>query len=794
MSREMILRKSTRQTRAQSNARETEEEGSVPETAEQAVNSDMECKMSKSKPRSRITRLKKTVRDKTVDVIQIDKDSDLSEDDSSFLQRDQSYEKDFSMCSQENSADVLWDCTSPDMRKISRSKKKKDKLKYSVGDIVQTLSTTSDIDAEDSEDRSKNGLLGLWMDPESSDNLSRLTSTASLANFSPTSSFPPPKARKEKREVTDTLSSVLKEKLSMRIKKEKPSPPRRITRSTEKRKRGSVLLNTSDTKESPSKICKIETDVLKGCNGTDLSENFSETSWSEDDFYEDDSFIIKATQAPSDLCYKVENSSKKEKKTKTPYKYLNQKNTTNHCNRNSSVTVKETDKNKFSLKQFSQSVSPTLSTTTHKTKDKNNSATAEVKKTKKRSSLGLNSSVSDDILCQIVEKDCILDSQLENDNPHDENVMLEKVITNSICDAGVKITGGTKCPEVKNPGKSLGVPSTCASKTYTFISRSKDIKPSSTSTLSVKQCEKTLIRNGQSVPHQVENVQRGQKNPPDESVDLFQSDEEDLLSEPQVLALLDAVESQIPNANCSFSSSQPNRTPEKSTSSHTKSVTPCKSRNLSGACNGTKGRKCTEEEIQQKKNAAMAKMFSSSQPTNSRTVWSPEKNPYQSISPQKCTPEEIEQKRQTALAKRHSSSQETASSQSKHELSSIFCLSQNKEKISDEVPSKSSPRKCSPEEIKKKRELALAKRQKKCSGNVTAPVLANLEQSDCGEQTIMLPETSVCSALKVDAGNRNTLTEANKSKQIQVIEQKRLQALKRRELKMKASQACKSTS
>ncbi|XP_078316890.1 uncharacterized protein LOC111120200 isoform X2 [Crassostrea virginica] len=313
MSREMILRKSTRQTRAQSNARETEDEGSVPETAAQAVNCDMECKMSKSKTRSR---LKKPVRDKTVDVIQIDKDSDQSEDESSFLQRDQSYEKDFSMCSQENSADVLWDCTSPDMRKISRSKKKKDKLKYSVGDIVQTLSTTSDVDAEDSEDRSKNGLLGLWMDPESSDNLSRLTSTANLANFSPTSSFPPPKARKEKREVTDTLSSVLKEKLSMRIKKEKPSPPRRITRSTEKRKRGSVSLNTSDTKESPSKICKIETDVLKGCIGTDLSENFSETSWSEDDFYEDDSFIIKATQAPSDLCNKGENSSKKEKKTK----------------------------------------------------------------------------------------------------------------------------------------------------------------------------------------------------------------------------------------------------------------------------------------------------------------------------------------------------------------------------------------------------------------------------------------------------------------------------------------------
>lgn len=172
---------------------------------------------------------------------------------------------------------------------------------------------------------------------------------------------------------------------------------------------------------------------------------------------------------------------------------------------------------------------------------------------------------------------------------------------------------------------------------------------------------------------------------------------------------------------------------------------------------------------------------------------SPEKGHNQSISPQKCTPEEIEQKRQAAIAKKLSSSQEFNNSQTKHDSPSPLCLSPNKEKVKEVSSSKSSPRKCSPEEIQRKKELALAKRQKKGPRTVNAPVLSTVEQSESVGQGIIYPETPVCGGQKVNAGDGNTQSDANKSNSLQdVIEKKRLEALKRRELKLKASQTCKS--
>lgn len=232
-------------------------------------------------------------------------------------------------------------------------------------------------------------------------------------------------------------------------------------------------------------------------------------------------------------------------------------------------------------------------------------------------------------------------------------------------------------------------------------------------------------------------------------------------------------------------------TPDKSSQTETKS--PCKRRNISETSQAHTPRKCTAQEIELKKSVALAKRLSSSQPTSSQTLCSPEKSHNQSISPQKCTPEEIEQKRQAAIAKKLSSSQEFNNSQTKHDDPSSLCLSPNKERVKDVSSSKYSPRKCSPEEIQRKKELAQAKRQKKGPGTVNVPVLSTFEQSERVGQGIIYPETPVCGGQKVNAGDGNTQSDTNKSNSLQdVIEKKRLEALKRRELKLKASQAYKS--
>lgn len=789
------LRKSTR---TQSKAKET--------NGEDPSKVDNDNKLSdpihKTQTR-RITKLKKHVTEKP-EIINIDEESEHG--DGSFISQSiPSCEKDTFLCSQDTSAEVFWDCTSPDMRKIIRSRHRRDKhLKSNVVDIVQTLSITSDVDTEDLEDKSKNGLLGLWMDSDVPDISSKYTAT-NLTSFSPTNSFPPQRAQKEKREATDTLSSVLQEKLSMRIKKERSPLGTKIRSSAEKRKRNSL----SGVTESPSKISKVEEDEHKACDLPEEVEKLSETSWSEDDFYEEDSFIIRATQAPGELANKCETkiSSNEEVNNKVcaknPGKYSNQKNTGSLPNKSSYKNG--TNKNDFATTP--QRPSGSLKKTTHTLTKTVSPPTSDVKKKSKRNSLGLNSSLSDDILCQIVETDCILDSQIENEK-QDNSKDLKNLQKNSFCKTAKKtnfaenlrtsVNTKSKCSDQVNKYKDKSERK-CVNKEYTFVPKSKMVQPSTTSQtfqgVSSISCTTSRSEN-LSNTKELKSVQKNSIKPtssnlPDESADLFQSDEEDLLSEPQVLALLDAVESQVPKANLSFSSSQPNMTPEKS--SQTKTKSPCKRRNISETSLAHTPRKCTPKEIELKKSAAVAKRLSSSQPTSSQTLCSPEKVHNQSISPQKCTPEEIEEKRQAAIAKKLSSSQEFNNSQTKHDSLSSLCLSPNKEKVKEVLSSKFSPRKCSPEEIQRKKELALAKRQKKGPGTVNAPVLSTVEQSESVGQGIIYPETPVCGGQKVNAGDENTKSDSNKSNSLQdVIEKKRLEALKRRELKLKASQTCKS--
>lgn len=788
------LRKSTR---AQSKAKETNGEGP------RKVDND---KLSEPIPKTqtrRITKLKKHVTEKP-EIINIDEDSEHG--DGSFIsQIIPSGEKDTFLCSQDTSAEVFWDCTSPDMRKIIRSRHRRDKhLKSNVVDIVQTLSTTSDVDTEELEDKSKNGLLGLWMDSDAPDISSKFTAT-NLTSFSPTNSFPPQRAQKEKREATDTLSSVLQEKLSMRIKKERSPLGTKIRSSAEKRKRSSL----SGVTESPSKISKVERNEGKACDLPEEVEKLSETSWSEDDFYEEDSFIIRATQAPGELANKCETktSSNKEVNNKVcahnPGKYSDQKNTGSLPNKSS--YKKGTNKNDFATTP--QRPSGSMKKPTHTITKTVSAPTADVKKKSKRNSLGLNSSLSDDILCQIVETDCILDSQIENVKQGDSED-LKNSHKKSLSDIAKKteitenlrtsVNTKSKCSDQVNECKNKSA-RRCVNKEYTFVPKSKTVQPSTTlkTFQGVQPISCTTSRSENlSITEELKNVQKSSVKPtsttlPDESADLFQSDEEDLLSEPQVLALLDAVESQVPMANCSFSSSQPNMTPDKSSQTETKS--PCKRRNISETSQAHTPRKCTAQEIELKKSVALAKRLSSSQPTSSQTLCSPEKSHNQSISPQKCTPEEIEQKRQAAIAKKLSCSQEFNNSQTKHDDPSSLCLSPNKERVKDVSSSKYSPRKCSPEEIQRKKELAQAKRQKKGPGTVNVPVLSTFEQSERVGQGIIYPETPVCGGQKVNAGDGNTQSDTNKSNSLQdVIEKKRLEALKRRELKLKASQAYKS--
>ncbi|XP_061181029.1 muscle M-line assembly protein unc-89-like [Saccostrea echinata] len=733
--------------------------------------------------------------DITNDVVCVDDEPEQSDDS---FQSTLVSDRDIYLCSQETSAEVLWDCSSPDMRKYHRSKKKRGQ-KSNVGDIVQTLST-SKCD-NDLEDDTKPGLLGLWMDSDMPDNSKPVIN---LSTFSPTSSFPPPRTHKEKRKPTVSLSSVLKEKLSMRMKEEKSLLSAKYTRSSEKRKRDSESMNISDAGESPSKVSRTAPSgpSNKDCDQTDVWENSSETSWSEDDFYGDESFIIKATQVPNELSKETKvtkNTDLNTKlRTKTPAKYSNQKCAASHSTESAFVT--KTVKQNIKPCQRQQSAKKETKTSIRELK-RDKFPDSERKKSSKRNSLGFNSSLSDDILCQVAEVDCILDSQVQSER-EDENKDLKIPKSNLISKTGEKSNTASNTPD-ENDVKGVKVRSVSStSGGYSFVQKGKTLSNhtafNNKTQMSVSKME--LQRNPQdAVAVKLNSSEATIGKIPDENAELFNSDEEDLLSEPQVLALLDAVESQAPKANCSLSNSQPNMIQESST----QSISPCKRKNGSDMFHVVTPEKSTPEEIQYKRNAAIARRLSNSQPNSSSwTVSSPEKRFSQELSPHKCTPEEIQQKKNAAIAKRLSSSQQSESKnlQTKDGVTNL-CLSPNKDRMA-EVPSlTSTPRKCSPEEIQKKKNEALAKRQKKCSGNksnnVSVPVLSNFQdicKKDPVGQPTSLSETPVCSGFKKEAPDRNVPTDSQLSSSVQKdIEKKRLEALKRRELKLKTSQICKSS-
>lgn len=697
-------------------------------------NKDDICQAPEDKTQT-TSRQKRTVTNKdnvTSDVIYIDNGEEQSDD--SFRSRGtQNNERDYFQCSQENSAEVFWDCTSPDMRKFIRSKRKKGE-KSNVGDIVQTLSETK-CDG-DLEEASKPGLLGLWMDTDV-DSLSK--PTLDLV-FSPTSSFPPPRANKEKRGAAVTLSSELKEKLAMRMKEEKsPVSILQNTKGSEKRKRASESMDTAETGESPSKISKTLLSREQR-DKNDNMENSSETSWSEDEFYEDDSFIIKATQTPkvlnrnvtenralnTKLCIKTRSPAKSDKKAK----YLDHKSVAGHSNK--SILIKKTDKQSSKAVQRLQPVKRVLNTNEHK---KDTSTVSGVSKNSKRRSLGFNCSLSDDILCQLVESDCNLDSQVQSDK-EDESQKSRKPQNSVLVSTAKKDNYPPKpvsdCAR-KNCMKKVPSADKCVSKMYTFVPKSQTVLQHKTLNASETLSNtKELIRGPQKVGT-TQFSREGSAEVADENVDLFQSDEEDLLSEPQVLALLDSVESQVPKADRSFSNSQPNVCSEESSQRETT-------------------RRCTPEEIQHKKDAAIAKRLSSSQPNSTRN------------------------------------------SQAKSRTTQSVCISPKKESLT-ESPSlggSSSPHKCSPEEIERKRNAAIAKRQKKCSGNnsnnvnVAMPVSSFLKRNDAVGHPVDKSETRVCCGVKKVIGNASHSLQS-------VIEKKRLEALKRRELKLRSSQSCKSS-
>ncbi|XP_062611871.1 uncharacterized protein LOC134273679 [Saccostrea cucullata] len=822
-----------RSTRTQSKAKEPKDKDSrITDSTPCRVNNTRQVPVGKKQVIS-VVKQRKTVIDKednTNDVVCIDDEPEQS-DDSFQSQNALVSDRDIYLCSQETSAEVLWDCSSPDMRKYHRSKRKRGH-KSNVGDIVQTLSTSKCDD--DSEDGTKPGLLGLWMDSDMPDSSKPVTN---FSAFSPTSSFPPPRTHKEKQKPTVSLSSVLKEKLSMRIKEEKsPVLSAKYTRYSEKRKRNSESMDISDTGESPSKISKTAPSISNNGDQTNVWENSSETSWSEDDFYGDESFIIKATQIPNEpnKGAKVTKNTDTKLCTKTLSKYSNQKCAASHSTESAFVTKTEkqsanscqrqqSTKKDTSSKQQSakKDTSPRQQSAKEETSPKQQSAKKETKttiseskvvkfpdsekkKSSKRNSLGFNSSLSDDILCQVVEVDCILDSQVQSDKM-DKNKGLKTQKSNLISMTSEKSNSASNI-SVENNVKEVKVtpvshPIKSTSRGYSFVQKGKTLSNHTALNSTKTQISKSKVesqrnqQNGIAVKLNSSEATMGEI--PDESADLFNSDEEDLLSEPQVLALLDAVESQAPKANCSLSSSQPNMTQEEST----QSVSPCKRKKDSDTFHVVTPEKCTPEEIQCKRNAAIAKRLSNSQPNSSSwNVSSPEKRFPQEFSPHKCTPEEIQQKKNAAIAKRLSSSQQSESNntQTKDRITKL-CLSPSKEGMA-EIPSLSStPRKCSPEEIQKKRNEALAKRQKKCSGNKSnsVPVLSVFQEVCKKEhvgQPTSLPETPVSRAIKKEAPDSSVPSDSQLSSSVQKdIEKRRLEALKRRELKLKASQICKSS-
>ncbi|CAC5390692.1 unnamed protein product [Mytilus coruscus] len=190
------------------------------------------------------------------------------------------FKEDLLVCSQhfDPQSDVGWDCRSPDaVNFLKRSRRRRHHS--DVSDIITQLHVNTEDLHEEIPDSSKTPLLGLWINDGSC--------------FS-NNNLPDPQPYRERRKKNKTKSK------SIKTKKGNDGAPEALVEKLQH------VLEKCEDNEGNEKKDRRKRSLSVGDESKDLFDETSGNvndidSWSDDDLFEDDSFIIKATQVQGNM-------------------------------------------------------------------------------------------------------------------------------------------------------------------------------------------------------------------------------------------------------------------------------------------------------------------------------------------------------------------------------------------------------------------------------------------------------------------------------------------------------------
>ncbi|CAG2198438.1 unnamed protein product [Mytilus edulis] len=185
------------------------------------------------------------------------------------------YKEDLLICSQhfDPQQDVGWDCRSPDA--VNFLRKSRRRRHYSdVSDIITQLHVNTEDLHEEKPESSTTPLLGLWIND---------------GNCFSNNNLPDPQPNRDRRKKNKTKSK------SVKSKKGNDGAPEALLEKLQH------VLEKCEDNEGNEKKDRRKRSLSVGDESKDLFDetsgnNNDNDSWSDDDLFEDDSFIIKATQ------------------------------------------------------------------------------------------------------------------------------------------------------------------------------------------------------------------------------------------------------------------------------------------------------------------------------------------------------------------------------------------------------------------------------------------------------------------------------------------------------------------